>query len=204
MLAFPSEHFIRVPRINHRHCQTQTHDNIILSKTHFGSKIWWFKRLYMFQILGLCVSKCIRRSHDDSHKDSNLISSSYELSKSIDIESWGGHISFSKSCWLLNLEFYKFRTHSPISFKNMHCFLGMFLDAHTPLKCRCPIRIINRIRSAYLNFQLWVFVGSYVDAPLVNNTTTHFHPINESSNMKKEKTKVPHHNGKWNDPCQPG
>lgn len=132
MLAFPSENFTRVPRINRRRRQPQTHDKIILSKTHFGSKIWWLKRLYMFQILGLCVPKCIRRrSQDESHKDPNLISGSHELSNSIDIESWGGHISFSKPCWLLNLEFYKFIIHSPISFKHVYCFLGMFLDHHS-------------------------------------------------------------------------
>lgn len=131
MLAFPRKDLMRVSRINHRRCQPQTQDNIILNNKHFGSKIWWFERVCMFQILGLCVRKCIWRNHDKSHKDSNLIWSSYASSNYVDIEVWGDRIIFLNCVdYILNLELYKLITHSLISSKHMYCFLGMFLNVH--------------------------------------------------------------------------
>ena len=71
---------------------------------------------------------------------------------------------------------------------------------YPPLEYKCPNRINYLIRHAYLNFQLWLFVGSYVDAPLIN-TITHFHSKIESSNMIKRKYKGSTSQWKWNDPC---
>ena len=132
----------------------------MLCKIKFSSKGRWVLNGYFFQGAHFSsdIQHAIRtRWVEISNQDHSQLWSPYGFLinnikvKILVIIKWS--CGSSQSYWLLNLECFSYFEHAVQSLLNTCLFGDLFLESHqthTPLNYRCPFKISNRIRHAYL------------------------------------------------------